>query len=56
MSVKEKMYVHLSTLTLAAAITVIIMLFGWKTFLQIQIPILFIAQDTGVVVLCPASI
>jgi omega-6 fatty acid desaturase (delta-12 desaturase) len=48
MSVKEKMYVHLSTLSLAAAIAVIILLIGWKAFLLIQIPILFIATGHGV--------
>jgi omega-6 fatty acid desaturase (delta-12 desaturase) len=48
MSVKEKMYVHLSTLSLIAAITMIILLVGWKTFLLIQIPILFIATGHGV--------
>lgn len=48
MSVKEKMYVHLSTLTLVAAISSIILLIGWKTFLLIQVPILFIATGHGV--------
>ena len=48
MSAKEKMYVHLSTLSLVAAIIVIILLVGWKTFLLIQIPILFIATGHGV--------
>jgi omega-6 fatty acid desaturase (delta-12 desaturase) len=48
MSAKEKMYVHFSTLSLVAAITVIILLVGWKTFLLIQIPILFIATGHGV--------
>jgi omega-6 fatty acid desaturase (delta-12 desaturase) len=48
MSSKEKLYVHLSTLSLVAAITVIILLVGWKTFLQIQIPILFVATGHGV--------
>jgi len=48
MSAKEKMFVHLSTLSLVAAIIVIILLVGWKTFLLIQIPILFIATGHGV--------
>jgi omega-6 fatty acid desaturase (delta-12 desaturase) len=48
MSTKEKVYVHLSTLSLAAVITLIILLVGWKTFLLIQIPILFIATGHGV--------
>ena len=45
---KQKLYVHLSTLSLAAAITLIVLLVGWKTFLLIQIPILFIATGHGV--------
>jgi omega-6 fatty acid desaturase (delta-12 desaturase) len=48
MSLREKIYVHLSTLSLAAAITLIMLLVGWKTFLLIQIPILFIATGHGV--------
>ena len=48
MSLKERMYVHLSTLSLVVAITLIIVLVGWKTFLLIQIPILFIATGHGV--------
>jgi len=48
MSVKEKMYVHFSTLSIVTAITVLILLIGWKTFLLIQIPILFIATGHGV--------
>jgi acyl-lipid omega-6 desaturase (Delta-12 desaturase) len=48
MSTKEKIFVHLSTLSLVAAITMIILLVGWKTFLLIQLPILFIASGHGV--------
>jgi len=48
MSLRDKIYVHLSTLSLAAAITLIMLLVGWKTFLLIQIPILLIATGHGV--------
>jgi omega-6 fatty acid desaturase (delta-12 desaturase) len=48
MSVREKVYVHLSTLSLIAAITIMMLLIGWKAFLLIQIPVLFIAAGHGV--------
>jgi omega-6 fatty acid desaturase (delta-12 desaturase) len=48
MAAKEKWYVHLSTLTLVSCLTVIILLVGWKTFMLIQTPILFIAAGHGV--------
>jgi omega-6 fatty acid desaturase (delta-12 desaturase) len=48
MSVREKVYVHLSTLSLIVAITIMMLLVGWKTFLLIQIPVLFIAAGHGV--------
>jgi omega-6 fatty acid desaturase (delta-12 desaturase) len=48
MSVKEKLYVHLSTLALIAAISIIIFFTGWKTYLLIQIPILYIGTVHGV--------
>jgi acyl-lipid omega-6 desaturase (Delta-12 desaturase) len=48
MSVREKLYVHLTTLSLVAAMALLIHLLGWRTFLMIQIPILFIAAGHGV--------
>jgi len=48
MTPKEKMYVHLSTLSLVASISAIMLLIGWKTFLLIQVPVLFIAAGHGV--------
>ena len=48
MSGKEKLYVHLSSLALAAAITMLILTFGWKTFLLVQLPILYIGTVHGV--------
>jgi len=48
MSVREKMYVHLTTMALIAAITILIMFIGWKTYLLIQLPILYIATVHGV--------
>jgi omega-6 fatty acid desaturase (delta-12 desaturase) len=48
MTGKEILYVHLSNLALLAAIAVIIALIGWKTFLLVQLPILYIATVHGV--------
>jgi acyl-lipid omega-6 desaturase (Delta-12 desaturase) len=48
MSVKEKLYVHLSSLSLIIAIGIMTWLIGWKTFLFIQLPILYIASIHGV--------
>jgi len=47
-SLKEKIYVHLSTLTLIVAVALLMWAIGWKTFLLIQIPILYIATAHGV--------
>jgi omega-6 fatty acid desaturase (delta-12 desaturase) len=48
MSVKEKIYVHLSSLALIAAIILMMIAIGWKTFLLIQLPVLYIATVHGV--------
>jgi omega-6 fatty acid desaturase (delta-12 desaturase) len=48
MSVKEKMQVHLTSLALIAAITILVLAIGWKTFLMIQLPVLYIATVHGV--------
>lgn len=48
MSFREKMYVHLTTLGLIAAIYLITLAIGWKTYLLIQLPILYIATVHGV--------
>ena len=48
MSAREKLYVHLTTLALVVAITILILAIGWKTFLLIQLPILYIATVHGV--------
>ena len=48
MTAKEKMYVHLSTLSIIATVALLMLLIGWKTFLLIQIPVLFIAAGHGV--------
>lgn len=48
MSLKEKLYVHLSNLSLIAVVTIMILLVGWKTYLLIQIPVLFVATGHGV--------
>jgi acyl-lipid omega-6 desaturase (Delta-12 desaturase) len=48
MSFREKLYVHLSTLTIVAAIGLLGLTIGWKTFILIQLPILYIATVHGV--------
>jgi omega-6 fatty acid desaturase (delta-12 desaturase) len=48
MSAREKMYQHLSSLAIAAAILIFILIIGWKTYLLIQLPVLFIAAAHGV--------
>ena len=48
MSVREKVYVHLTTLALIVIISGLVLLIGWKTFLMIQLPILYIATVHGV--------
>lgn len=48
MNMTERLYVHLSSLVLAAAVFALILLIGWKTFLLVQIPILYIATAHGV--------
>lgn len=48
MSGKEKLYVHLSNLALIASITLLVVIMGWKTYLMVQLPILYIATVHGV--------
>lgn len=48
MSLKEQLYVHLSTLAIIICILLLILALGWKTFLLIQLPILYIATAHGV--------
>jgi omega-6 fatty acid desaturase (delta-12 desaturase) len=48
MSVREKLYVHLTTLALIVAITILVLAIGWKTFLMIQLPVLYIGTVHGV--------
>jgi omega-6 fatty acid desaturase (delta-12 desaturase) len=48
MSFREKMYVHLTTLALVASITGLILIMGWKTYVLIQLPVLYIATVHGV--------
>jgi acyl-lipid omega-6 desaturase (Delta-12 desaturase) len=48
LSVKEKLFVHLSTLVIAAAIILLSSLIGWRTYLLVQLPILYIATVHGV--------
>lgn len=48
MSVRDKLRVHLSSLALIGAIVLLMSIIGWKTFLLIQLPILYIATVHGV--------
>jgi omega-6 fatty acid desaturase (delta-12 desaturase) len=48
MSAKEQMYVHLTNLALVVSIGLIIWVIGWKAFLLIQLPVLYIASVHGV--------
>jgi acyl-lipid omega-6 desaturase (Delta-12 desaturase) len=48
MTFKEKVSVHLSTLAILAIILLMILTIGWKAYLLIQVPILYIATAIGV--------
>jgi omega-6 fatty acid desaturase (delta-12 desaturase) len=48
MSGEEKLYVHLSTLVLIVVMALLMLAIGWKTFLVIQLTVLFIASGHGV--------
>lgn len=48
MSVKEHAYVQLTNLALILIITIMIITIGWKAYLMIQLPILYIATVHGV--------
>jgi omega-6 fatty acid desaturase (delta-12 desaturase) len=48
MSLKEHFYLHLTNLTLVVAIVLAMWLIGWKAYLLIQLPVLYIASVHGV--------
>lgn len=48
MNWKEHMYVYLSTLSIAIAIFLVILAIGWKAYVMIQLPVIFIASVHGV--------
>ena len=48
MSVQQKLYVHLSNLAIIVSILLLMYIIGWKTYLMIQLPILYIATVHGV--------
>ncbi len=48
MSGKEKLFVHISNLALLIMLATMIVILGWKTYLLIQIPILYVATAHGV--------
>jgi acyl-lipid omega-6 desaturase (Delta-12 desaturase) len=47
MKAADKFYVHLSTLGMAAWVAGLMLIIGWKTFLLIQIPVLYIGAAHG---------
>ena len=48
MTLREKLYVHLSTLAIIVCILLLMYFIGWKTYVLIQLPILYIATAHGV--------
>jgi omega-6 fatty acid desaturase (delta-12 desaturase) len=48
MTWKEHMYVHLSTLVILSAIALVVWAIGWKAYLLIQLPVIYIASVHGV--------
>jgi omega-6 fatty acid desaturase (delta-12 desaturase) len=48
MTMKEKLYVHLTNLALIAGIILVSLLIGWKNYVMIQLPVLYIASVHGV--------
>ena len=48
MNGRERLYQHLSNLALATGIFLIILLIGWKAYLMIQLPVLYLGTVTGV--------
>jgi omega-6 fatty acid desaturase (delta-12 desaturase) len=48
MSWREKLYILLTNLALAGAISLVIWAIGWKAYLLIQLPVLYIATVHGV--------
>ncbi|HVN57581.1 MAG TPA: fatty acid desaturase [Bacteroidales bacterium] len=48
MSLKEKLLQHLSNIAVAAFVTGLVLLMGWKAYLMIQLPVLYIGTVQGV--------
>lgn len=48
MDTQHKIYVHLSTLAIGILVSIVIWLIGFKAFIMIQLPILFLASVGGV--------
>jgi len=48
MTTREKMYVHLTNLALAAMVALAVWAIGWKAYLMIQLPVLYVATVHGV--------
>jgi acyl-lipid omega-6 desaturase (Delta-12 desaturase) len=48
MNFRQKMYVHLSTLAIVLVSGIVIWAIGWKAFVMIQLPIIYIASVHGV--------
>ena len=48
MRVKERLYIHLSTLAIVLLALLIVWIIGWKAYLLIQLPIIYFASVLGV--------
>jgi len=48
MNFRERMYVHLTNLGIALLVFLVILLIGWKAFVIIQLPVIYIASVHGV--------
>jgi len=48
MNHREQLYLHLTNLALISAILLVIWIIGWKAYLLIQLPVLYIASVHGV--------
>ncbi len=47
MTFRERIYIYLTNLTLATIIFLIIQVIGWKAFLMIQVPVIYISSMAG---------
>lgn len=48
MNIRERLYLHLTNLALVAIIVLLIWAIGWKAYLMIQLPVIYISAVNGV--------